>query len=91
MTSKLQVTVPKAIADRYDIKPGTEIDWIPAGDTLRVVPAASHSSAVSPADRLRVFDEASLRQTRRQAKHSAPQPRDRGWKREELYTRGVSR
>jgi AbrB family looped-hinge helix DNA binding protein len=91
VTSKLQVTVPKEIADRYDIRPGSEIDWIPAGDTLRVVPAASASSAVSPADRLRAFDEASARLRRRQAKRSVPQSSDRGWKREELYTRGVSR
>jgi bifunctional DNA-binding transcriptional regulator/antitoxin component of YhaV-PrlF toxin-antitoxin module len=91
VTSKLQVTVPKEIADRYDIRPGSEIDWIPAGDTLRVVPAASHTSAVTPAERLRVFDEASARQKRRQAKHSVSRARDRGWKREELYARGVSR
>ena len=31
VTSKLQVTVPKAIADHYGIRPGDEIQWIPAG------------------------------------------------------------
>ena len=91
MTSKLQVTVPKEIADRYDIRPGSEIDWIPAGDTLRVVPLHSPSPPVTPAERLRVFDEASLRQKKRQAKRSVGRARDRGWKREELYARGVSR
>ena len=30
MTSKLQLTVPKAIADQYGIKPGDELEWIPA-------------------------------------------------------------
>jgi AbrB family looped-hinge helix DNA binding protein len=38
VTSKLQVTVPKAIAERYGIRPGDEIDWVPAGDAIRVVP-----------------------------------------------------
>ena len=31
MTSKLQVTIPKAIAQRYGIEPGGVIDWLPAG------------------------------------------------------------
>jgi bifunctional DNA-binding transcriptional regulator/antitoxin component of YhaV-PrlF toxin-antitoxin module len=30
------VTVPKAIADEYGIKPGDEISWTPAGDAIRV-------------------------------------------------------
>ena len=36
-TSKLQVTVPKTIAEQFAIRPGDEIDWIPAGDGIRVV------------------------------------------------------
>ncbi|HEY4764571.1 MAG TPA: AbrB/MazE/SpoVT family DNA-binding domain-containing protein [Candidatus Sulfotelmatobacter sp.] len=32
VTSKLQLTVPKAIADHYGIRPGDELDWIPAGE-----------------------------------------------------------
>ena len=38
VTSKLQLTVPKAIADRYGIRPGDELDWVPAGDAIRVIP-----------------------------------------------------
>ncbi len=38
VTSKLQVTVPKAIAKRFRIRPGDDIDWVPAGDVIRVVP-----------------------------------------------------
>ena len=34
VTSKLQVTVPKAIAEQYSIRPGDEIDWAPAGDVI---------------------------------------------------------
>jgi AbrB family looped-hinge helix DNA binding protein len=28
VTSKLQVTIPKAIADRYRIRPGDEIEFV---------------------------------------------------------------
>ena len=31
VTSKLQVTLPKTIADRYGIQPGDEIEWSAAG------------------------------------------------------------
>lgn len=31
VTSKRQVTIPKVVADRYGIGPGTELDWLPAG------------------------------------------------------------
>lgn len=92
VTSKLQVTVPKAIADRYGITPGTELAWLEAGDAIRVVP--QHASA-GPADdvelRLRLFDEATRRQRAREARRTlAPSP-DRGWTRDELYERGVAR
>ena len=39
VTSKLQLTVPKVIADEYGIKPGDQLDWVPAGDVIRVIPA----------------------------------------------------
>jgi AbrB family looped-hinge helix DNA binding protein len=31
VTSKLRLTVPKAIADQYGIRAGDELEWIPAG------------------------------------------------------------
>jgi bifunctional DNA-binding transcriptional regulator/antitoxin component of YhaV-PrlF toxin-antitoxin module len=36
--SKYQVTLPRTIADRYDIHPGDRIDWVAAGEVIRVVP-----------------------------------------------------
>src|SRR5215475_9665916 len=38
VTSKLQLTVPKAITDQYGIRPGDELQWVPAGDSIRVIP-----------------------------------------------------
>ena len=92
MTSKLQVTIPKAIAQRYDIEPGTEIDWLPAGEAIRVVPLVGHGGPADRARRLELFDRATSRQ---QARQSGKRPRtaasERGWRREELYARGRAR
>lgn len=84
VTSKYQVTVPKAIAERYNIRPGDNIDWVAAGEVIRVIPAGKQ---VAPQDResqLRLFDQATERQRRRTLGREAERPRDRGWRREGL-------
>ena len=43
VTSKLQVTVPKVIAEQYGIRPGDDIDWVSAGDSIRVIPSVGLS------------------------------------------------
>lgn len=91
VTSKYQVTVPKLISQRFGIHPGDEIDWVAAGDVIRVVPTGK---PVTPEDRdskLRLFDQATRRHLRRRARPKAKQPDDRGWTREDLYRRGGSR
>jgi AbrB family looped-hinge helix DNA binding protein len=102
VTSKLQLTVPKAIADRYGIRPGDNLDWIPAGDAIRVVrsrPDKRQGRTIS--ERLALFDQATERQRRREANPDVPdipakvgwKPHEieRGWRREDIYTRGRSR
>ena len=92
MTSKLQVTIPKAIADQYRIQPGDEIEWLPAGEAIRVTPARSAPRDSDPALRLELFDQATRRQRRREVtRPRAVTPKKRGWTREELYTRGRAR
>jgi AbrB family looped-hinge helix DNA binding protein len=91
VTSKLQVTIPRRIAEQFSIKPGDEIDFVATAEGLRVVTAARHdATTLSVAERLRLFDEANERQRQRQARMKLPAspPADRGWTREELYTRG---
>jgi AbrB family looped-hinge helix DNA binding protein len=92
VTSKLQVTVPKDIADRYGIRPGSEIEWVAAGETLRVVPGPS-APVIDPEERLELFDAATERQRKRQGRAASrgAKVRGRGWTREELYARGVPR
>lgn len=94
VTSKLQVTIPKAIAEKYGIKPGDEIEFQPAGEVIRVIPPAGwRRRRLSVEERLRLFDEATARQRQREAKMTLPKepPEDRGWKREDLYERGKPR
>jgi len=92
ITSKLQVTIPKAVAQAFGLGPGSEITWVPAGRAIRVVPAGDADQAPGLAARLKLFDQATERQRRRQSVRS---PRSagsaRGWTRDELYTRGRAR
>jgi AbrB family looped-hinge helix DNA binding protein len=73
VTSKLQVTLPKAIADRYGVGPGSDVVFEPAGDSIRVLvarePGLAASSGLSIADRQALFDAASLRQAVRNRRH----------------------
>ena len=90
VTSKYQVTVPRTIAEKYHIRPGDDIDWVAAGEVIRVIPPGKRAVPEDRELRLRLFDQATERQRRRPTARKAP-PRDRGWKREDLYGRGRSR
>jgi AbrB family looped-hinge helix DNA binding protein len=91
VTSKLQVTLPKALAEQFHIRPGDEIEWRAAGNAIRIEPVGRREP-LSRTDRVKLFDEATARQRRRQA-GQLPQkePKDRGWKRENLYDRARPR
>jgi AbrB family looped-hinge helix DNA binding protein len=92
VTSKLQITLPKRLAEQFAIRPGDDIEWMAAHDSIRVVPARGRSGRLDMGARLKLFDRATERQRRRQAgrrvRGAAP---DRGWTREDLYDRGRTR
>lgn len=90
VTSKLQITVPKAVAERYGIEPGDDIEWVPAGDSVRLVPVGRVKSAPSVKERLELFDKATARQRDRETAGPAEPTAilGRGWTRDELYDRG---
>ena len=73
MTSKLQVTLPKAIADRYGVGPGSHVVFEPAGESIRVLvarePGLVPSSSLSIADKQALLDAASWRQAVRDRRH----------------------
>ena len=87
VTRKLQVSVPKVLADQFAIRPGDDLEWEAAGDVLRVIPPRARISQRARSDRLALFDEATKRQEDRQARRSLSRPTDRGWSRDELYER----
>lgn len=90
MTSKLQITLPKRLAEEHGIAPGDEVRFESAAGAIRMIPASAGAGALGLEERLRLFDEA----TRRAAKHADgfshtnASGKDRGWTRESLYERG---
>ena len=93
VTSKLQVTVPKALAERYGIRPGDDIRFEESGEVIRVVPAnaGAPTEGLDIEARLGLFDAATARQQTREAGRQARRASTRGWTREELYEHGRSR
>ncbi len=106
VTSKLQLTLPKAVADQYGIRPGDELDWVAAGDSIRAIPRrpkGRRAAAANVEERLKLFHEMLARQREREARRTKRKPSpakespwkpheiERGWRREDLYTRGFPR
>jgi AbrB family looped-hinge helix DNA binding protein len=104
VTSKLQLTVPKAIADQYGIRPGDELEWIPAGESIRVELARGKAKTcheLTVEERLALFDantkwldELQADQLNEAKAQGTRLTRDnRGWTREDLYNddRGLPR
>jgi AbrB family looped-hinge helix DNA binding protein len=104
VTSKLQLTVPKAIADQYGIKPGDELEWVPAGESIRVELVRRKARAgheLTTDERVELFDantkwldEIQAEELKEaKAKGTRITRENRGWTREELYDddRGLPR
>jgi AbrB family looped-hinge helix DNA binding protein len=96
VTSKLQLTVPKKIADQFGIRPGDQLEWIPAGDGIRVELVGKKAKAgheLTAKERLTLFDANmkwldelqanELKEAR--ASGTRVTRENRGWTREELY------
>ena len=92
VTSKLQVTVPKALAERYGIRPGDDIRFEGAGEHIRVIPAGMVllDASLDVEERLRLFDAATDRQRQRESGRPRCHSSTRGWTREGLYENGRS-
>jgi AbrB family looped-hinge helix DNA binding protein len=96
VTSKRQLTVPKKIADQYGIRPGDELEWIPAGDSIRIEVVrrkAKGGHDLTTEEKLALFDantkwldELQADQLKQvQAEGTRVTRENRGWTREELY------
>ena len=53
VTSKGQVTIPQVLRERYGFRPGTEIEFVPDGNTLRVVKTPQGGRGQEIVERLR--------------------------------------
>lgn len=92
VTGKFQITLPKRLVDAYGIRVGDEVELVPSGDAIAIVPARAAKPVLSAEERLRHFDAATQRQrARERAVPRKAATKNRGWTREELYTRGRPR
>ena len=92
VTTRRRVTIPREIADLCGIEPGDEVRWVPAGDSVLLVFPGRRAHSGSVEKRLEIFDCATERQLRRQqGRVPGAAPRDRGWRRDDLYDRGRAR
>jgi AbrB family looped-hinge helix DNA binding protein len=94
ITSKLQVTLPKRIAEQFGIKPGDEVEFVPAGDVIHVVPPGRRlTPQLGLEERLRLFESSKKWQQdyEKQLPLADTPAKRRDWKREDLYTRGKPR
>lgn len=91
VSRKLQITLPKAVAERCGIRVGDELDVRPMGRSILIDRRAVPGRARLHHERLGHFDEATKRQRARQTASPVGAARSRGWTREELYARGRAR
>ena len=91
VTGKFQITLPKQLVDAYGIRVGDELELVAAGDAIAILPSGSRGKSFSLEERLRSFDDATRRLSARSPAELPPSTGDRGWTRDELYTRGRSR
>jgi AbrB family looped-hinge helix DNA binding protein len=97
VTSKLQLTIPKLVAERYGIRPGDEVELAPSGSVIRMVPPSRRREDLTIAEKVKLFRQLLERHRNRRRSESkarrakAEAEAERGWKREDLYTRGSSR
>jgi AbrB family looped-hinge helix DNA binding protein len=86
VTSRYQVSIPKALADQLGVRPGDEVEWQVVGNEFRVRPA---KESLSVEERLKRFDETTKRIA---AYHKGRRLKgSRDWTREDLYDRGRNR
>lgn len=87
VTAKYQVSIPKALAETLGIRVGDELEWEDAGGVLRARLPQTSRSRYTVQERLRFFDAATARQAKRERLSRLPKSKDRGWTRDDLYTR----
>ena len=91
VTGKFQITLPKALVERCEIRVGDELELRAIGRSIQIDRRTTPDGSQLRRDRLAHFDGATTRQRARARTRSLAQARSRGWTREELYVRGRAR
>lgn len=87
VTTKLQLTLPKALAVQYGIHAGSEVRFEAAGPVIVLRPAGEETPRLSLTERLALFDAATDRLEARGYEGAGR----REWSREDLYDRALAR
>jgi len=89
LTSKYQVSIPRALAKRMGLCVGDTLAWEATAGSLCARVARVTAAGRSVEDRLRLFDAATARQAARDRvrRPARGKGKGRGWSREELYAR----
>jgi bifunctional DNA-binding transcriptional regulator/antitoxin component of YhaV-PrlF toxin-antitoxin module len=74
VTSKLQVTIPKALAQQCGIRSGDDIQWSSAADGIRLAPASTKANVSSIENRLEFFDAGRYVRRSGNAERGVPSP-----------------
>jgi bifunctional DNA-binding transcriptional regulator/antitoxin component of YhaV-PrlF toxin-antitoxin module len=91
VTSKLQVTIPRLVADHYGIRPGDEVRWeVREGGPL-MAPEKNIRDRLTAEERSRQFLEAVERVALQQQRAGVSGEGDRGWTRDDLYEDRLAR
>jgi bifunctional DNA-binding transcriptional regulator/antitoxin component of YhaV-PrlF toxin-antitoxin module len=91
VTSKLQFTIPKALAVAYGIRPGDEIELRSDGPYLRLIPPGSGARELTVQEKLARFDETTRHLQSLWAKRARQTTTERGWTREDAYEERLAR
>jgi AbrB family looped-hinge helix DNA binding protein len=91
VTGKFQITLPKALVNRFGIRVGDELELRPIGRSIQIDQRTTRDASQLRRDRLAQFDRVTTRQRTRERTRPLVQARSRGWTREELYARGRTR
>jgi len=91
VTGKLQITLPKALAERCGIRVGDELELRSIGRSIQIDRRTTRELSQLSTERLTHFDQATMRQRARDRRTQLPPGRSRGWTREDLYVRGRPR
>ena len=78
------------VTSKYQVHPGDEIDWVAAGDVIRVNSPEARAVRLETESRLRLFDQASERLRITYIDRPQELPFDRGWTKEDIYGCGRS-